>query len=139
MVEGLPLIQTLVGVCLGCLVGKHSEKRYEVGKAIRASSTLDLIRIDLSGPVPTTSINGSGYFLTFIDDCSRFCWVYFMKQKYEVLETFNVLKALVGNSFGKKIKSIRSDNGGDYIKGVFQQFCESEGIRMEHSVSYIPH
>ena len=58
MVEGFPLIKTSDGVCLGCLVGKHSKKRYEVGKATRAASTLDMIHIDVSGPMPTTSIKG---------------------------------------------------------------------------------
>ena len=81
MVEGLPLIQNSDGVCPGCLVGKHLEKRYEVGKAHRDASILDLIHSDVAGQMPTASINGYGYFLTFIDDCCRFCWIYFMKQK----------------------------------------------------------
>ena len=80
MVEGFPLIQTSDGACSSCLAGKHPEKRYEVGKANRVSSTLDLIHSDVSGPIPTTSNNGSRYFLTFIDDCSRFYWVYFMNR-----------------------------------------------------------
>ena len=90
MVEGLPLIQTSNGVCLGCLVCKHPKKSYEVGKETRATSTLDLIHSDVSGPIPTTSINGSRYFLTIIDDCLRFYWVYFMKQKLEVFTIFKV-------------------------------------------------
>ena len=68
---------------MGCLVGKHPENRYEVGKATRDASTLDLIHSEVSGPMPMTSINGSRYFLTFIDDCSRYCWIYFLKQKSE--------------------------------------------------------
>ena len=72
MVKGLPLIQTLDGASLGCLVGKHPKKRYEVGNETRVASTLDMIHSDVSGPMPTTSINGSRYFLTFIDDCSGF-------------------------------------------------------------------
>ena len=99
MVEDLPLIQTLDGVCPGFLGGKHPEKRYEVGKETRVASTLDMIHCDVSGPMPTTSINGSRYFLTFIDDYSRFYWVYFMKQKSEVFEIFEVFKALIENSF----------------------------------------
>ena len=79
MVEGLPLIQTSNGVCPGCLVGKHPEKRYEFGEAHRDSSILDLIHSGVAGPIPTTSINGCKYFLTFIDNCSRFCLIYFMK------------------------------------------------------------
>ena len=110
------------------MVGKHPEKRYEFGKETRAASTVDLIHSDVSRPMPTTSINGSRYFLTFIDDYSRFCSVYFMKQILEVFEIFKVFKALVENSFRKKIKSIRLDNGGEYIKRDFQQYCESKGI-----------
>ena len=54
MVEGFPLIQTSDGVCPGCLVGKHPEKTYDVGKAHRAASILDLIHSDVVGPIPTT-------------------------------------------------------------------------------------
>ena len=81
MVEGLLLIQTSNGASFGCLVGKHPEKRYAVGKATRDAYTLDMIHIYVSVPMPTTSINGSMYSLTFIDDCFRFCWIYFMKQQ----------------------------------------------------------
>ena len=119
MVEGFPSIQTSNGVCVGCLVGKHTEKRYEVGKAHRASSILDLIHSDMAGPIPTKSINGCGYFLTFIDDCSRYCWIYFIEQKQEDFDTFKVFKAMVKNSFSKKIKSIRFNEGGEYIKREF--------------------
>ena len=61
MVEGFPLIQTSDGICPGFLVGKHPDKRCEVGKETRAASTLDLIHSDVSGPMPTTSIDGSMY------------------------------------------------------------------------------
>ena len=72
MVEGFPSIQTFDGVCAGCLVGKHPEKKYDVGKDHRVVSTLDLIHNDVAGPIPTNSMNGCKYFLTFIDDCSRY-------------------------------------------------------------------
>ena len=45
---------------------------------------------------------------------------------------------MVENSFKKKFKSIRYDKGGEYIKREFQHYCESEGIRIEHSVPYTP-
>ena len=62
-----------------------------------------------------------------------------MKQKSEFFETFKIFKSMVEDNFNKNIKSIRSDKGGEYIKGYFHIFCESEGIRMEHSVPYTPH
>ena len=111
MVEGFPLIQTSDGVCSGCVVGKHREKRYEIGKAHRVVSIFDLIHSDVEGPIPTTSINGCWYY-----DCSRLCSIYFMKQKLEVFEFFKNFKAMVENSFSKEIKSVRSNKGGKYIK-----------------------
>ena len=98
------------------MVGKNPQNKYDVGKAHRAISTLDLIHSDVAGPMPTNSINGCRYFLTFIDDYSRYCWIYFMKLKSEVFETFKSFKAMVENSFNKQIKSIRSGGGGEYVK-----------------------
>ena len=119
MVEGFPSIQTSNGVCIGFLVGKHPKNKYDVGKAHGVVSTLDLIHSDIAGPMPTYSINGCWYFLTFIDDFYRYCWIYFMKLKSEVFETFKIFKSIVENSFNKKIKSIISDGGGEYVKRDF--------------------
>ena len=66
MVEGFPSIKTFDGVCARCLVGKHLEKKYDVGKAHRVVSTLDLIHSDVAGPMPTNSINGCRYFLPLL-------------------------------------------------------------------------
>ena len=51
MVEGVPSIKTSDGVCVGCLVGKHPKKKYNVGKAHRDASTLDLIHSYVVGPM----------------------------------------------------------------------------------------
>ena len=61
-----------------------------------------------------------------------------MKQKSKVFGIFKVFKATIENGFKKKIKSIRSNNGGEYIKIYFQHYCESKEIQMEHSVPYTP-
>ena len=116
MVEVSPLINSSECVCNGFLVGKHPELRYEVGKERRDSYVLDPIHSDVSGSMPTTYMNGSRYFMTLIDDYSRYFWIYFLKKKFEVFETFKIFKALVENSLGNNIKALRSNNGGEYIK-----------------------
>ena len=83
---------------------------------------------DLIGPLPTPSYGGSRYVLTFINDYSRFCWVYFLKLKSEVFEKLKVWKALVENHSGKKIKVLRTDNGEEYVNKNLQQLCEECGI-----------
>ena len=67
MVEGLSVIKATTEICKGCILGKHPEHKFDWGKAIRASEILGLIHSHISGPVPTKSLNGSWYVLTFID------------------------------------------------------------------------
>ena len=93
MVEGLPTIKTSSGICKGCIVGKHPEHKFDQGKASRATSILGLIPSHIIGPMPTTSMTGSRYVLTFIHDLSIFTWDFFLKKKYEVLERFTEFKA----------------------------------------------
>ena len=66
MVEGFPSIQTFDGICAGWLVDNNPETKYDVGKARRVVSTLDLIQSDVAGPIPTNSINGCRYFLMIV-------------------------------------------------------------------------
>jgi hypothetical protein len=77
MVKGFPYIHFFEGVCEGCILGKHPEEKFENWKARRASSSLDLVHSDRMGPFPHPSINEERYILTFIDDYSRYNWVYF--------------------------------------------------------------
>ena len=138
MVEGLPVIKATTGVCKGCVIGKHPEHKFDRGKANRATSILGLIHSDISGPMPITSMNGSRYLLTFIDDFSRYTWVFFLKKKAEVCEKFSELKALIKNASGLKIKILRSDNGGEYVSNEFLSICSQSGIQVQHSIPYTP-
>ena len=94
-----------------------------LGRQQRVSLTLDLIHSDVFGFMPTESMTRSRYFLTFLDDCSRYCWVYFLKQKYEVFETFKIFKGLAENTLEKNIKERIYNNGGEHVKREFQQLC----------------
>ncbi len=70
------------------------------------------------------------FTLTFIDNWSRKVWVYALKTKDQVLEKFKQLHVLVERQSGKKLKCIRSDNGGEYC-GPFDTYCKQHGIRYE--------
>jgi hypothetical protein len=78
------------------------------------------------------------YYVLFIDDYSRKTWIYFLKTKGEVFERFQEFKALVENQTGKKIRCLRSDNGGEYTSNDFDDYCVREGIRREMTVAYNP-
>ena len=91
-------------------MGKHPKHKFDRGKACHASSVLGMMHSDIIGSIPITSTDVYWYVLTFIDDFSRYTWVFFIKKKSEVLEKFIELKVLVENPSRKKIKSMRYDN-----------------------------
>jgi hypothetical protein len=84
------------------------------------------------------SLNGFLYYVIFIDDFSRKTWIYFLKKKDEVFGRFKEFKALVENATEKKIKILRSDNGGEFISNPFKDLCKESGIKREFTVSYNP-
>lgn len=82
--------------CEHCVYGKQCRVRFTTA-IHRTKGTLDYINSDLWGPSSTLSKGGAQYMMTFIDDYSRYVWVYFLKHKDEVFPTFKKFKALVEN------------------------------------------
>jgi len=83
---------------------------------------------DVCGPAKMTSIGGNHYFVSFIDDYSRRCWVYVMKHKEKVLELFVEWKRNMEKNTRRKIKILYSGNGGEYTSDPFLQLYRDEGI-----------
>ncbi|KAG8477669.1 hypothetical protein CXB51_027663 [Gossypium anomalum] len=88
--------------------------------------------------VETESLNGSRYFILFIDDYFRYCWAYFHRSKYEVLSMFQKFKAAAETETGCKLKTLRSDNGTEYTLSGFNIFCDEAGIRHQLTNTYTP-
>ena len=114
LVSGVPdLPKEHEGVCTGCALGKNTKKSFPSSDS-RAKGILDLVHSDVCGPMTVASLGGFMYFTTFIDDFSQKTWIYFLKKKDEVFSKFKEFKALVENSNNRRIRVLRSDNGGEY-------------------------
>ena len=74
------------------------------------------------------------YFVTFIDDKSRFIWIFLLKQKSEVFVKFLRWKTMVEKSTGKEVKNVRSDNGGEYISHELDRYLKNEGIFHQYTI-----
>ena len=74
---------------------------------------LELVHTNLWGLSPVASLGGSKYYITFIDDSSKKAWVYFLKNKSDVFETFKKWKDMVETETDLKVKCLKLDNGGE--------------------------
>jgi hypothetical protein len=88
--------------------------------------------------MPSSSISGYVYYVSFIDDYSRKTWVSFLKSKDEVFSKFKKFKALIENLSERKIKILRSDNRGEYTSKEFVNFYKDVGIKRELTTPYNP-
>lgn len=127
-----------LGVCEHCILGKQIKVSFSKAGRKSKSEKLELVHTDVWGPAPVKSLGGSRYYVTFIDDSTRKVWVYFLKNKSDVFSVFKGWKTEVENQTGLKIKSLKSDNGGEYDSQEFKKFCSENGIRMIKTIPGTP-
>ena len=118
---------------MDCIKGKQT-KNSKKG-ANRSSDILEIIHTDICSP--NVDSHGQRYFISFIDDYSRYMYLYMLHTKSEALDAFKIFKAEVEKQCGKKIKIVRSDRGGEYYgryiedgqaPGPFAKFFKSMGL-----------
>ena len=138
LVKGLPQFRNPNEVCAHCISGKHSRASF-LPSSYRALSVLELLHMDICGPISPQTIGGKRYFLLIVDDYSRCMWVALLKEKSEALEQFVRFKSMAEAEKGVKIKSIRSDpRGGDFTSDDFKELCDRSGIKKQLIAPYTP-
>ena len=138
MVQDLPPIYDNNIVCEACQYGKQHKLPFPSRSLSRACKRLQLIHTDICGPMSTNSLHASKYFLIFIDDFTRMCWVYFLRHKSKVFVKFQKFKSLVENQSEERIKVLRSDNWSEYASREFSQFLQTVGIEHQLTMPYTP-
>nr|GEU97808.1 retrovirus-related Pol polyprotein from transposon TNT 1-94 [Tanacetum cinerariifolium] len=138
MVKGLDQFDHPNQVCEGCFLRKHARSLFSKEATSKANEPLQLIHMDLCGPITPPYYGKNLYFMLFIDDFSRKTWVYFLKEKSQDFEAFTTFKAMVEKNKGLKIKSMRSDRGGEFLSKEFNKFCEDNRIRRFLTAPYSP-
>lgn len=141
-----PLDFTDFDIRVKCIKGKQTNKRRF--EANRTLDVLELIHTDICGPFPMAAWNGQQYFMTFIDDFSRYGYIYLLHKKSQSLDMFKIFKAEVENQLGKRIKSVKSNRGGEYYSRYdgsgeqrplpFAKFLEECGIVPQYTMSGSP-
>nr|GEV21368.1 retrotransposon protein, putative, Ty1-copia subclass [Tanacetum cinerariifolium] len=122
---------------VSCMSGKMARKPY-THQMERAKDLLGLIHTNVCGPFKIMSRQRASYFVTFTDDFSCYGYVYLLKHKHEVFETFKVFQKEVENQLGKTIKSLRFDREGEYMSQEFLDHLKDHGIIAHRTPPYTP-
>ena len=96
-----------------------------------ALSSFDLIHSDVWGPSPISTPGGSRYFVIFVDDFSRYTWIYLFKNRFELYQIYCDFTKMIETQFSKLIKIFISDNAQEYKAHEFTSIL--------HQFSIVPH
>ncbi|XP_020112140.1 uncharacterized protein LOC109726761 [Ananas comosus] len=118
--------------CESCLAGKACRKPF--GKACRATHPLELVHSDICRPMNVRARHDTYYFLTFIDDYSRYSSVYLLSHRSEALDYFKRFLVEVENQTERTLKVLRTDRGREYLSDQFIELCEKKGIRRQLTI-----
>jgi transposase InsO family protein len=127
--------------CVDCVKGKLMRARKK--GATRSEGLLEIIHTDICGPFTPSTLGGYKYFITFIDDFSRYGYIFLIHEKSEALDMFKIYKAEIELKQEKKIKIVRSDRGGEFygrygeagqIPGPFAKFLQECGVDAQYTM-----
>ena len=124
------------GKCESCVESKTTKKSCKSVK--RESDLLSLIHSDLENLKNTMTRGGKQFYITFIDDYSKYTRIYLFRNKDEARDAFIKYKNEMENQLSKKIKRLRTDRGEEYESNPFNSFCEDHGIIHKTTPPYSP-
>ena len=139
LVRGLPSIKPEnISQCAECMKGKQVRSSFKAKNDITHKKPLELLHMDLCGPMRVQSPNGARYMFVIVDDYSRFTWTLFLRSKDEVFSRFSELVTLLEKSLSLPVRAIRFDHGTEFEKGDMLTFCRERGISHNFSAPRTP-
>lgn len=116
-------------LCEQCCIAKQRRKSFKHNFPMKLQQKLKIIHLDVCGPFEVKSLGGNCYFLIFVDEFTRYIWIYLLENKSEVFTKLQRFKLLVEKQVECVIKRLITNGGGEYNSPVFPYFCEEEGIK----------
>ena len=144
MVAGLPVPAKEFEVskkttCEPCIFAKSHRLPFPTaGEAVDATAPMQLIHMDRCGPLPEPTLGDKRYVATFLDDFSKLSEVRLISHKANVPDVVQDVITLMENQSGHKCKSVRTDNGKEYVNARLSAFFRDKGIVHQKSAAYTP-
>ncbi|KAI3736237.1 hypothetical protein L6452_15775 [Arctium lappa] len=139
LVKGLPELKyDKEHLCAACEKGKMKRAAHKPKPELSTSSPLELIHMDLCGPMRTQSLGGKKYVLVIVDDYSRYTWVKFLRSKDETPEVLISFLKTTQVKLQRQVKFLRTDNGTEFKNKIVDEYLDSVGISHQYSAARTP-
>nr|GEY77099.1 retrotransposon-related protein [Tanacetum cinerariifolium] len=139
IVTGLPKLKFVKDhLCSSCELGKAKRKSFQSKITPSSKRRLQLIHMDLCGPMRVASINGKKYVLVIVDDYSRYTWTYFLRSKDETPEVLIDFLRLVQRGLHAQVRTVQTDKGMEFLNKTLHAYFAVEGINHQTSVARTP-
>ncbi|GJV63891.1 retrovirus-related pol polyprotein from transposon TNT 1-94 [Tanacetum coccineum] len=139
IVNGLPKLKFVKDhLCSSCELGKAKRKSFDTKTTPSSKIRLQLLHIDLCGPMRVESINGKKYVLVIVDDYSRYTWTHFLRSKDETPGVLIDFLTLVQRGLHAQVTTVRTDKGTEFLNKTLHAYFAKEGIRHETSTAQTP-
>ncbi|KAL2232434.1 UNVERIFIED_CONTAM: Retrovirus-related Pol polyprotein from transposon RE1 [Sesamum indicum] len=124
-------------VCHVCPLAKQARTPFPSSTST-SSILFELVHVDIWGPYKQPSIGGCHYVLTLVDDYSRVTWTYLMRYKSQTTSLLSSFIKQVQTQFGLQVRSLRTDNGPEFLASSCQELIKNHGIIHQKSCIYTP-
>nr|GEW97291.1 hypothetical protein [Tanacetum cinerariifolium] len=136
---GLPKLKFVKDhLCSSCELGKAMQKSFHTKITPSSKSRLQLLHMDLCGPMRVASINGKIYVLVIVDDYSRYTWTHFLSSKDETPEVLIDFLRLVQRGLQAQVRVVRTDKGTEFLNQNLYAYFAAEGIHYQTSNARTP-
>ncbi|GKD34467.1 retrovirus-related pol polyprotein from transposon TNT 1-94 [Tanacetum coccineum] len=125
-------------LCSSCELGKAKRKSFHTKTTPSSKRRLQLLHMDLCGPMRVESINGKKYVLVIVDDYSRYTWTHFLRSKDETPEVLIDFLKLVQRGLHAQVRTVRTDKGTKFLNKTLHAYFAQEGIEHQTSTARTP-
>ena len=136
-IKSIAVNKSSLKICESCQLGKSSRLPF-VASSFVASRPLERVHCDLWGPSPVTSNQGFRFYVIFVDNFSRFSWLFPLKAKSDFYNTFIMFQKMIENQLSTKISMFQCDGGGEFMSNKFLSHLKDCGIQQLVSCPYTP-
>ncbi|GJW71832.1 retrovirus-related pol polyprotein from transposon TNT 1-94 [Tanacetum coccineum] len=139
IVIGLPKLKFVKDyLCSSCELGKAKRKSFHTKTTSSSKRRLQLLHMDLCGPMQVKSINGQKYVLIIVDDYSKYTCTHFVRSKDETPEVLIDFLILAQRGLHAQVRIVQTDKGTEFLNKTLHAYFATEGIKHKTSVARTP-